>query len=270
MPNSTICTTHRYTRLDHQDQAVSVDDLAACLADRIMCFRCRGRPSYYEAWRRKVDTGESPKASTLRELGEGFIKGAFGLPDGSATVPDDHLQGLVAQYLWYFVIQEIQMFEPLEDIQPVGFRAIDHGGDSLTLHRINASELRFRLWEIKKATRKARVNSTIRRACRQLVDRALEYLAEFTPVAEHYRGDDPEKAEIYGQLLELWLQNSPKAAAGVSVATSVSKIPKGKLEDLGKHMPGFTQPLRLEGLLNVLGDFEDFAEKVQQHIWKGL
>lgn len=261
---------HCYTRLDHQAGVVSIDELARWLADRIMCYRCRGWTTGYLAWRRKIDTGQNPKKTVTTTLCDGFVHGAFGLPGERPAVPKNHLQGLVAQYLWYFTMLEIPIAEPLEDIRPMGTRAIDHGSDGLTLHRTDSGDLRFRLWEIKKVTRKARVNATIDRACRQLNTRAMEYLAEHTPVAQELNKSDPEKAKLYGQMCELWLEGSQKASAGIAIATCIDRVPKRGLTDIGKRMPKFKKPLRLHGILQVLENFEKFATKVQQEIWKGL
>ena len=263
------CGTHIYIRFSQNTAQCRVKKLAEWLAEQIVKLRCRNSAGYYDAWVQAKSGGFiSPQVRDA--LREGFVGPAFGFPGRPSQIPIDHLQGIVAQYLWYFTISQITTQEALVDIQPVGNRAIDHGGDGLTVHQIANGQLGFRLWEIKKATKSASVNSTITRACLQIDKRGMEYLAEFTAVAEQHRLNRPDLADLYGSLVDHWSARNPEASAGIAIATSTLNMPKRRLANLGNKLPRFHLPTRLWGVIHVLDDFEAFSTEVQSEIWKGL
>jgi hypothetical protein len=179
----------------------------------------------------------------------------------------DHLEGFVGQMLWYFLYLESPP-EELVRVEPPGFRVTDPGGDALAIHRMQEGYLMFRLWEMKKCTGGSTVSSAVNTAYNQLNAKATEYLARYTAIGQEL--PDPELTGFYGQLIELWIEARPEAAAGISVATSLDHIPQRCFTTFGKHFPGFVDPIRLRGMLTAIGDFSAFALKVREFIWTGL
>jgi hypothetical protein len=266
--SETQADTHSWRLVSHDPTIEPVDALAAGLARRIVKHKCRGCPHHYKAWKARA-LGGSAMPGSSREALRAYIKPVFGVPEDSESVPRDHMEGAVAQYLWYFLAIDLPSDEPVERVEPAGFAATDPGGDGLIIHRIDEEYLMFRLWEIKKCVGQGRVSSTVSRAYRQLSTRATEYLARYTAIGQEIN-NNPELAEFYGQLIDLWVDARPEAAAGISVATSQDKVPTRCFTTFGQRFPGFVEPVRLRGMLTAVDDFSDLATKVRQHIWRGL
>jgi hypothetical protein len=266
--SETTAPTHSWTLVCHDPATLPVDTLARDLADRIIQHRCRGCPHHYQAWRQHVDGGPSPSGASKDAL-EAFIKPVFGLPGNPDAVPQDHLEGFVAQYLWYFLTRETPTEDTVVRVEPPGFEAIDHGGDGLVIHRVPIGYLMFRLWEIKKCVGASVVSSTVSTAYSQLDAKAKEYLARYTAIGQELQ-NEPELADFYGQLIDLWVDAQPGAAVGVSVATSSDHIPQECFTTFGQRFPKFVDPVRLRGMLTAIGDFSDFACRVRDSVWIGL
>lgn len=259
--------THTWTLVQHDPEDSPVDALAEVLAERIVEFRCRGCPHHFQAWKQRVKV-ESSLPKTSKAALEAFIRLVFGLPDNKDEVTKDHLEGFIAEHLWYFLCMETASTENIVRIEPPGFAATDPGGDGLIIHRILNGDLMFRLWEIKKCTGNSPVNSTVNTAYGQLNANALEYLARYSGIGQELQ--DAELSNFYGQLVELWLDAEPGAAAGISVATSANNVPARCFTTFGKQFPQFVDPVRLKGMLTAIDDFSDFACKVREFVWKGL
>ncbi len=200
-----------------------------------------------------------------------FTKPAFGVPEDPERIPPDHLEGLVSQYLWYFLCHEVSKESIIKDVPP-GFKATDPGGDALMVHRLENGSLRFRLWEIKKFIRRsadstATANSTINRAYQQLQENALEYLARYTLIGQELA---PELSDLFGRLVDQWIDAGPEAAAGISLNTSESLIPENGFRDMGEKFPSFVDPVRLCGMIAAVEDFAAFSVMVREFVWKGL
>lgn len=267
----TITETHAWTLVSH-DPAISPEDaLAQALAEKIVKHQCRRSLHHYQAWKQRAEDGLSLPESSRKALREAFIGPVLGLPENPDAVPLDHLEGYVSQLLWYFLYLESPP-EEIVRVEPPGFKSTDPGGDALAIHRVQNEYLMFRLWEIKKFTGNPEsstgVNSTVNRAYGQLNAKALEYLARYTVIGQEL--SEPELADFYGQLVDLWLEARREAAAGVSVVTSLCHIPQQCFTTFGQHFPKFVNPVRLRGMLTAVGDFSAFALKVREFIWKGL
>ena len=259
--------THSWTLARHSDTSSNVDDLAHLLAELIMGHRCRGCPQYYRMWKQRLDGGKglsSPAAEAL----SAFIKPVFGLPENPDSVDRDHMEGYVAEYLWYFLSLDGLAGGNIVRIEPPGFTATDPGGDGLIIHHHASANLMFRLWEIKKCTGDSKVSHTVGNAYRQLDAKATEYLARYTAIGQEIA--DTALSDFYGQLVDLWIDAKPEAAAGVSVATSLARCPNRCFTTFGKNFPRFTDPIRLRGMLTAIADFPKFANKVREYIWTGL
>lgn len=270
--SETVAETHSWTLSSHDPTTSPQDALARALAERIMEHQCRGCPHHYQAWKQRIDGGPPPSGASRKALIEAFIGPVFGLPENPDAVPLDHMEGFVSQLLWYFLYLESPP-EEIVRVEPPGFKVTDPGGDALAIHRMQGEYLMFRLWEIKKLTSDPRsssssVSSTVNDAYGQLNAQALEYLARYTAIGQEL--SEPELAEFYGQLVDLWLEARKEAAAGVSVATSLCHIPQRCFTTFGKHFPRFVDPVRLRGMLTAIGDFSAFTLRVREYIWKGL
>jgi hypothetical protein len=167
--------THSWQLVEHlSGQNAQVNDLAKHLAELIMEHRCRGCPEKYNFWKSRLHMNASIPG-TAQEALKAFIRPVCGLPD--VPQPQDHLEGHIAQYLWYFLSLEGFSGKDVIRIEPPGFSPTDPGGDALIIHGLANSTFMFRLWEIKKYSGESTVNSTIRDAYNQLSTRAVEYLA---------------------------------------------------------------------------------------------
>lgn len=257
--------THSWTLRIHNTATSSSEDLAAIIADAIMRYRCRGCPQHYQLWRERVDSG-APLVGGAHPVLEAIIGPAFGLP--GIERPADHLEGLVAEHLWFFIVQQGMDGERIEHIEGPGVRATDAGGDGLVIHRGDAGELLFRLWEIKKATGAGEVSATVTKAYGQLKERALRYLAEYTTIAATIGND--EVASFIARMIEAWVNAAPEAAAGVAVTTSVDKVPERCFTTFGTQFPNLVVPKRLRGMLTALDGLPAFSVEVKEAVWKGL
>jgi len=263
----TKAETHFWSLVCHDTAAVAVDALAKELADMIVKHRCRGCLHHYNAWKDRKEGGP-PLAEVSRKALEAFLK-PLGLPTDPDSVPKDHLEGYIGEMLWFFLEQE-RPSEEIVRIEPPGFKATDPGGDALVIHRVNDGYLMFRLWEMKKCTGDSAVSSTVNVAYNQLDVKALEYLARYTSIGQELQDVNPELAEFYSKLMDLWMDAQPQAAAGVSVTTSLKHVPGQCFTTFGQRFPNFTDPVRLKGMLAALDDFSEFSLRVRAEIWKGL
>jgi hypothetical protein len=141
----------------------------------------------------------------------------------------------------------------------------------LVVYEIDGGILVFRLWEIKKhesATKK--VSATIRRASRQLSSRGHEYLAKLAgPETVEQAGP---LGEFYADIVELWLDGSDRAGAGVSVGTSAQHAPDRQraFGSIAAAFPRFTQAGQRESIIVAVPDFPGFARRVREIVWSGL
>jgi hypothetical protein len=113
----------------------------------------------------------------------------------------------------------------------------------------------------------AHVSSTVSRAYSQLDERATEYLAQLTGLADQYGG---ALADVLGRLVDLWVDADGSAGAGVAVSTSNSKHPKKCFSTMNRAFPQFADAGQLEGLVVGLGDLPSFASRVREIVWSVL
>ncbi len=261
--------THRWSRHTHDLSACATEQLAAWVAEAIMACQCRGCPQHLVAWQSRA-AGAPPHRAAVGEALRAFVQPILGLPDGSATVTPDHLEGLVAEHLWHGLVEACPGGEPVVFVEPPSFSVTSPGGDGLVIHRLADGSLRFRVWEVKKATGGSPVSATVTEAYGQLKARAAIYLAQYSATGEG-RHAGAEFADFYGSLVDLWLGAEPGAAAGVSVTTSTSQVPATCFTTLGTTQFGqFAAPNRLRGMLTALEDFPAFARLVREKVWSGL
>ncbi|MHB0965812.1 MAG: hypothetical protein ACYC36_05085 [Bellilinea sp.] len=264
--------THNWALVSHKCQNVTLDDLAKTLAIAIVKSRCKRCEHHFQAWLAKVEKDIALPESSLAAL-RAFLIPTFGPPgiqfEGGQL---NHLEGFIGEWLWYFLTLE----NPIDEIAyqiPPGFKSTDPGGDGFIVHRLPNRLLMFRLWEIKKFSPTSydtsqRVVNTVKIAYSQLNLKALEYLARIT--ATEQESEDPELEEFFGRLPDLWVDASPQAAAGVSIATSSNFVEEDCFDDFGTQFPRFTQPVRLRGMITGVLDFSKLSLLVQENVWKGL
>jgi hypothetical protein len=200
-------------------------------------------------------------------LVDAFVLPAFGSP--ADPKPSDHLQGLVAEFLWHMLVTEQTVSgRALRNLDPPSWRTTDPGADGLAVYEMPDGILIFRLWEIKKNVGKAHVSVTIGHASKQLTLRGLEYLAKYTAAGSH--SAETDLAVLFGSLPTLWLDDDWRSGLGVAIATSSHKTPTRKsFGGLRTAFPTMAAGHRLEGLLVGIADFPDFALSVRSHVWNG-
>jgi hypothetical protein len=222
----------------------------------------------YATWLTKATTSPGvPLSDRDRDVVDAFVKPAFGLPEHPR--PDDHLQGYIAEALWHLLTLEcIDETRTLRNIDPPSWTTTEPGGDGLAVYEVAPEVLVFRLWEIKKATGKAHLSTTIRKASLQLSSHGIEYLAKVTAFGS--RSEDAAIAALYAQLPELWRDDDQRAGIGVAIATSRVKAPtRRSFGALRTAFPSMAAAQRLEGLIVALGEYSVFCERVREIAWSG-
>ncbi|GAA4584836.1 hypothetical protein GCM10023194_25750 [Planotetraspora phitsanulokensis] len=243
---------------------------AQMLAEDAMQIRC-GKASVLDRWRARRDGGPRETGARSRAV-EVYVKLGFGLPDAPAN--DDHLQGLVAELLWNRLVQERLVCRDgrrLVHAHPVKADPLETGGDGLLVYANDTGTLVFRLWEIKKHDSQAKkVSATIGRASKQLSSRGQEYLAKLAG-PETVEQEGP-LGDLYADIVELWLDRSERAGAGVSIGTSKQHAPTraSAFRSLATAFPDFTEPGQIESIVVAVPEFPMFAARVREIVWSGL
>jgi hypothetical protein len=138
------------------------------------------------------------------------------------------------------------------------------------VYEIDDGTLVFRLWEIKKHEAQGHVSATIRRASQQLASRGNEYLAKLA--GPETLKEEGHLGEFYADIVELWLDGSERAGAGVSIGTSAGHAPKRprSFASLATAFPHFQEPGQVESIVVAMPDFPEFATRVREIVWSGL
>jgi hypothetical protein len=237
---------------------------AAIVADAAVQWQCRGAVQHYVAWRHAVAHDTELSADGRRKFLP-FIKPTFGLPGDPPFA--EHLQGHVAECVWYILAQEnVPDGLILRTIEGPSFLVTTPGGDGLVVYQREDDVLVFRLWEIKKHASTAGISRTVSRAVRQLDEKAEEYLAQLTTLAGSY---EPDVAQLYAALSDLWLDRDARAGAGVAVSTSDRYLPRSCFGRMHTRFPDLSIE-QMAGLVVALGDFPAFASSVRDRIWSAL
>jgi hypothetical protein len=243
---------------------------AQLLADDAMRIRC-GKSPVLARWRARRDGGAPTTGAPAAAVGV-YAGIGFGLPGTPAN--DDHLQGLVAELLWNRLIQERLVCRDkrrLVHAHSVKPDPLEPGGDGLVVYELEGGTLVFRLWEIKKHESKTNaVSATIGRASKQLSSRGQEYLAKLAgPETVEQAGP---LGEFYADIVELWLDGSDRAGAGVSVGTSEQYAPDRSqaFRSIATAFPHFKQAGQRESIIVAVPDFPEFARRVREVVWSGL
>lgn len=244
---------------------------AQMLADDAMKIRCAS--PLLDRWRSQRDGGPAA-TGTQRQALAPYAAIGFGSPGSPAQ--DDHLQGLVAELLWNRVVAERLMCRDgrrLKHAHEVKPDPLEPGGDGLVIYENTGGTLVFRLWEIKKHESDSRgVAATVNRASKQLSTRGTEYLAKLAGPETVEQGGP--LGNLYAEIVELWLDRSDRAGAGVSVATSArhARTPPHPhtFRSLATAFPEFNRPGQAEVIVVALPDFPSFAARVREIVWSGL
>lgn len=244
--------------------ATGPDALAACAVD-LAAFVAKNRlpPSKLALWTRIHNREHTPTDSDRSSL-RVYFQMDFGLPGHQ---PADHrLEGAVAEALWRrSLYSRIEAYRSLVHLEGHSIDVTDHGGDGLAIYR-DQGGLNFRLWEIKKHVAVNGLRSTVTGAHKQLDESALSYLARFSLA---YRDQsDPELARLLAELVDMWIERSAGAGAGVAVASELRSQDDDAFEGLPLRFPELAE--RLEGLAHIFVDYPAFCGLVQAEVWKGL
>ncbi|MDB5059555.1 MAG: hypothetical protein JWO59_3027 [Chloroflexi bacterium] len=250
--------------------------VARIIADEAMRLRCGASPALAK-WRARRDRAGGavePNEIARREI-EVFVAPVFGLPDdGEEELAKltDHVQGFVAELLWNRLIQDRAQCpdgRALVHTEEIKGDPTGTGGDGFVVYEIADGTLVFRLWEIKKHVSKSPISATIKRAANQLSDHGARYLAMLTGPGTKYEG---ALGQLYGDLVKLWLEASPRAGIGVSIATSAEYAPDSHLAftNIAPVFPQFPGEGQREALMVAVTDFPAFAERVRKIVWTGL
>ena len=251
-----------WERCEHDGTALS--DLVTDLAESIVELRCGGVPGLVSSWRSRRDGNGHTVAFAEEQLRE-FVGLGFGLPTSPMTA--DHLEGSVAESLWYLLVSQFTHDDPVVYASPPDLAPTDHGADGYLIHQ-GAGGLRFRLWEIKKYTGSGTVRATVQRASRQLNRNALGYLTRQIPAGQHHT--DAEVRDLIVRGPEHWLSGTAEAGAGVAVTSASGACADERFEKLESYFDGLTDAVQIRGMVTGVVDFADLAKRVQQELWSGL
>ncbi|MCF6744905.1 hypothetical protein E9529_11550 [Blastococcus sp. KM273128] len=247
-------------------ESLSVEERAAVawlIADAILRSRC-GRASIYQIWRRAALAGQTLSAEDRRRMTP-FVRDVFGLPDAPGN--EDHVEGHVAEWLWYLLMWERNEDRKIVLLEPPKFTVTDSGHDGFIVYALAGLPLVFRLWELKKQVGTGTVSSTISGAYGQLQTQGERYLAQLVSVHSDKGG---ELGELCGQLVDLWVEADNRAGVGVGV-TSATLPPPGKaFSTMGTQFQQFAEPGQLEGLLCAVQEYHDLALAVRSYVWTAL
>ena len=254
----------------HLGTAIGLDPtqraaLAWIIAQAVMERRC-GASTALSIWRSAALSGNK-LAGTDRAVVAAFVVGVFGLPEKPSS--EDHLVGHVAEWLWYLnALETVSATRAIKLLEPPKFNVTEPGADGFVVFSdITTGETSYRLWEIKKHTGTSHVSGTVATAYAQLSTNAMRYLAQ--QVSVHSERPGPV-GDLCKQLVDLWVECSDKAGAGVGVASGSTPPPTACFTTMGNHFPGFTKAGQLEGLLLVIEDFEELAREVRSYLWTVL
>jgi hypothetical protein len=247
---------------------MDVEAAAQMLADDAMRIRCGASP-VLATWRARRDGGP-PHEGRRGEAVAVFAGIGFGLPHSPAN--EDHLQGHVAELVWWRLVQERKVCADgrrLVHVSDVKADPLEPGGDGLAVYGIEGDILVFRLWEIKKHDSNSHVSATIGRASRQLARRGKEYLAKLAGPETSREGP---LGELFADMVELWLDNSDRAGVGVSIGTSANHAPSDPraFGSVTTAFPKFSTPGQTEAIVVAVPDYKAFAERVREIVWTGL
>jgi hypothetical protein len=244
---------------------------AQLLADDAMRIRC-GKSPALDRWRARRDGGP-PTTGAAAAAVRAYVGIGFGQPEAQDDANEDHLQGHVAELLWNRLIQERQVCRDKRRLvyaHSVKPDPLEPGGDGLVVYELDGGTLVFRLWEIKKHESRNPISATIRRASKQLSSRGQEYLAKLAgPETVEQAGP---LGELYADIVELWLDGSDRAGAGVSVGTSAQHAPTRPraFGSITTAFPHFMQAGQRESIIVAVPDFPGFARRVREIVWSGL
>ena len=240
------------------------------LAERSMRIRLGSSPLFGK-WQDRRNGGPSLE-ETSRKVLEVYVKPGFGVPGNPAN--SNTLQGHVAELIWDQVLRERSSCDDgrrIEQMPDIKVDTGDHGADGLIIYKRDDGILVFRLWEVKKLdTPHQTVPGRIREASNQLSDRGAEYLAKLA--GPETIDQDGELGDLYANMVELWLDESERAGAGVSIATSKQYAPAlpDPFKSLSEKFPKLGESGQLEGLVVAVPDFSEFASDVRSDVWSGL
>ena len=189
-----------------------------------------------------------------------FLRRGLGTPEEPGN--QDHLEGLVAEHLWHMAQTFLPADVPIVYLSRPKFDPTAPGADGLVV--FGSTALRFRLWEIKKAG--AQLASTISKAYRQLSTEGDVYLAQLTGIAQEQ--GRPELLPFFSQLVDLWLDGSPEAAAGVAVA--ISAAPTNCFGTMPTRLGNLGGAVPHRGLVVAIDDYPEFCRTVRTTLWLGL
>lgn len=231
-------------------------ELAESIANR------RLPPGKYSLWHAIVSEERPPTTNEQRAL-RVYFDSDFGSP--SAPPPPHRAEAAVAEALWHkCTTGRVEKDRRIEHIDGHSIDVTDHGGDGLVVYS-GLEGLSFRLWEVKKHVSATPLRETVTGAHRQLDENALSYLARFSQAC---RQQAPHLAEFLERLVDLWIEHSESAGAGVAVAAETKVHDERAFAGLPNRFPKLKG--RLEGIAHIFEDFPAFCKVVQEHLWKGL
>ena len=254
-----------YPRLSCELMPSDTADAASALAAAIAQRRIGGNPRLHHVWETHHDgaTTDAVTETDAKLFATGLLQNV-GTPEDPQD--DRYLHGLIAEAVWSEVISSTDAGLGLP-IRTEGheWSVMDHGGDGLTVYA-SAEDFSFRLWESKHHGATSPLRDTVTEACRQLKGGAPSYLARFGLIAQ-YLADQPDLAEFYGRMAELWVDKDQRAGAGITVAADATA-------EIGRGFDGLESYFGLglsqhQAALHLLGDIDGFAKAVQIELWRG-
>ena len=255
-----VCCLH--AQLQPENREAAAMSLACSIAER----RLPKNNRYFESWHQRA-TGEIDE--TIGETEALVLQAAVLENVGTPAYPamDQHFLGLVAETIWQGVIVDanVGLGIPIR-VEGHDYSVTDPGGDGLTVY-ISNGDYCYRLWESKYHGNDRQLRLTVNNACRQVSNRALQYLARFSVIEQHLVDDD--LAGFYGRLTELWADKDQHAGVGIAVGadSSFRERRNGCFEGMNGYFELTAD--QHQGNLNLVEDYQAFSESMRRVLWKG-
>jgi len=251
-------------------ERLAIDSAQCLIADFAVQWRFAGASQSYEKW--KNATNERVKLiGNDRKVVTPFLDHAFGLPEKPRL--DIHRRGWLAEFVWFLLAEHVGTSggRVLRRIEGPDWHATKPGRDGLIIWETASGTLEFRLWESKQYTGAGSISGSVSGATKQLKDHAPEYLAEATAIAAAAgQASDADVRQLCGELVSLWVNNSPKSGIGISVTTSHQNSPNTCFSRVHASFPGLSLSGQIEGLVSAIANYKDFTDEVRDRVWISL
>lgn len=248
---------------------LTLDSLANALAYCIMGIRCPVDSEHFKWWDQAV-RGIRTNSDNEKLILTAYIRASLGIE--TDPLPEEQVQALVAETLWYEIVSNTQANEGLPiKVEEPHFTVTEPGGDGLAVYRKADGGYLFRLWEVKKHNSDSNATHKITKGSEQLRDNGAGYLAKWSKIEQEVDHTHPGLSLFYARLVNMWIAASPDAKAGISVTKKgSSSITTTPIASARAKLTRLVHDSQVEAMVISIPDFTLLASKVRRIIWNGI